>query len=63
MNGLVSLLLALGVLSGIVLGGAGAGMLLRGTGDRTRAWLMLLAGVVVLINIWLYATLPGQTRP
>jgi hypothetical protein len=62
-SGLVTLFLALGVLAAILLIGTGAGLLLRGSSDRTRAWLMLLAGVVVLVNIWLYATLPGGTHP
>lgn len=48
-------LLSLGVLAALVLIGAGGRALATGQGDRLKAGLMVAAGVVVLVNVWLYA--------
>ena len=53
-------LLSLGALAGLLLGGFGLWALATGYGDRLKAGLMVGAGVVVLINVWLYALpVPG----
>lgn len=54
-------LLSLGVLAGMLLGGFGVWALATGYGDRVKAGLMVGAGMVVLINVWLYA-LPAPGR-
>jgi len=51
-------LLSLGVLAGLLLGGFGIWALVTGYGDRLKAGLMVGAGVVVLINVWLYSLPP-----
>ena len=51
-------LLSLGVLAGLLLGGFGLWALVTGYGDRLKAGLMVGAGVVVLINVWLYSLPP-----
>ena len=51
-------LLSLGVLAGLLLGGFGLWALVTGYGDRLKAGLMVGAGVVVLINAWLYSLPP-----
>lgn len=53
-------LLAVAVLASLLLIGAGLNILIRRTDTPTRGWLMLAAGVVTLVNVWLYATLPPQ---
>lgn len=58
MSGFVSVMLSIGVLVSALLIGAGATILIRKQGDRRRGWLMLGAGLVTLINIYLYATMP-----
>jgi uncharacterized membrane protein YozB (DUF420 family) len=57
MGNLIPILLSLGVLATMLLIGAGAAVLWRGE-DRKRGWLMIAAGLVTLINIALYLTLP-----
>jgi len=52
-------LLSLGVLAGLLLGGFGIWALVTGYGDRLKAGLMVGAGVVVLINVWLYSLPPA----
>ena len=54
-------LLSLGALAGLLLGGFGIWALATGYGDRLKAGLMMGSGVVVLINVWLYA-LPMPDR-
>lgn len=56
MTDLASLLMGLGVLAAFLLIGGGVAVLRKG--DRKRGWLMILAGLVTLGNIWLYATMP-----
>ena len=60
MSAFASGLLALAVLASLLLIGAGLSILIRGTDAPKRGWLMLAAGVVTLVNVWLYATLPPQ---
>ncbi len=60
-GGAVALLLSLAVLAALALIGAGARALWTGRGDRVKAGLMIAAGVVVLVNVWLYA-LPAPGR-
>ena len=58
---MIAVLLSLGVLAGLVLIGVGGRALATGKGDRLKAGLMVGAGVVVLINVWLYALpMPGR---
>ena len=52
---MIATLLSLGVLAGLLLGGFGVWALATGYGDRLKAGLMVGAGVVVLINVWLYS--------
>jgi hypothetical protein len=52
----IETLLSLGALAGLLLVGFGVWALATGYGDRLKAGLMVGAGVVVLINVWLYAT-------
>lgn len=51
-------LLSLGALAGLLLGGFGIWALATGYGDRVKAGLMVGAGIVVLINVWLYSLPP-----
>lgn len=48
-------LLSMGVLAGLALIGVGSWALARRRGDRLKAGLMVGAGIVVLINVWLYS--------
>ena len=59
MNGFVATLLSLAVVASLLLLGAGGRLILRRE-DPRRGWLMLAAGLVTLLNVWLYATLPPQ---
>ena len=52
---MIATLLSLGVVAGLLLAGFGGWALATGYGDRLKAGLMIGAGVVVLINVWLYA--------
>lgn len=52
---MIPTLLSLGVLAGLLLAGFGCWALVTGYGDRLKAGLMVGAGVVVLINVWLYS--------
>ncbi len=52
---MIATLLSLGVIAGLLLGGFGIWALVTGYGDRLKAGLMIGAGVVVLVNVWLYA--------
>ena len=60
MTGFAATLLSLGVLASILLMGAGLIILIRRSDERKRGWLMLAAGAITLLNVWLYATLPPQ---
>jgi hypothetical protein len=60
MSGFMAALLGLAVLAALLLIGAGLNILLRRTDTPKRGWLMLGAGAVTLLNVWLYATLPPQ---
>lgn len=53
---MIETLLSLGALAGLLLVGFGVWALATSYGDRLKAGLMVGAGVVVLINVWLYAT-------
>lgn len=55
---MIATLLSLGVLAGLLLAGFGAWALATGYGDRLKAGLMIGAGVVVVINVWLYSLPP-----
>lgn len=55
---MASFLLSLGVIASALLIGAGALALRRG-GERKRPVLMIVAGLVTLANVWLYATTPA----
>lgn len=55
---MIEVLLSLGVLAGLLLAGLGAWALATGYGDRLKAGLMVGAGVVVLVNVWLYSLPP-----
>ena len=60
MSDLMSGLLAFAVLASLLLMGAGVSILIRRTDTPKRGWLMLGAGAVTLLSVWLYATLPPQ---
>ncbi|MFC3713601.1 hypothetical protein ACFOMD_13555 [Sphingoaurantiacus capsulatus] len=60
MSGMMPLLLSLAVLASVLLIGAGLNILIRKTDAPKRGWLMLGAGAVTLINVWLYASFPSQ---
>ena len=60
MSGFMATLLGLAVLASLLLIGAGLNILLRRADTPRRGWLMIGAGVVTLLNVWLYATLPPQ---
>ncbi len=60
MSDVVSGLLAIAVLASMLLIGAGLAILIRRSDAPKRGWLMLAAGVVTLLNVWLYATAPPQ---
>jgi len=57
-GGLVAVMLSLGVLAALAMIAVGVRALVTGRGDRLKAGLMVGAGVVVLINVWLYALPP-----
>ncbi len=57
---MMPVLLSLGVLAGLLLGGFGIWALAAGYGDRLKAGLMVGAGVVVLLNVWLYSLPPPR---
>lgn len=61
MSRLIPLLLSLAVLAALALIGGGAYLAARRPADRQRGLLMLLAGAVTLLNIWLWATMPGSS--
>ena len=58
MSEVVASMLGIAVLVSLLLMGAGVNILLRRTDTPKRGWLMLAAGVVTLVNVWLYATTP-----
>ncbi len=60
MSDLMSGMLAVAVLASMLLIGAGILILIRRTDTPKRGWLMLGAGAVTLINVWLYASTPPQ---
>lgn len=60
MESLVPALLSLGVVASALLIGFGGYALVKGIGDRKRGVLMIVAGLVTIMNIWLWATLPTQ---
>lgn len=58
---LLAVLLSLAVLAALVLIGVGGRALATGRGDRLKAGLMVGAGVVLLVNVWLNAMpMPGR---
>ena len=59
MQSLIPALLALGVLASALLVGFGSYAMWKGA-DRKRAMLMVVAGLVTVLNIWLWATMPAQ---
>ena len=58
MSDVVATMLGVAVLASLLLMGAGLNILLRRTDTPKRGWLMLAAGAVTLLNVWLYATTP-----
>ncbi len=62
-DGIGAALLGLGVLAALALIAVGGRALVTRRGDRLKAALMVGAGVVVLINVWLYSLpSPGRQR-
>jgi hypothetical protein len=59
MTGFVALLLSLGVIAATLLMTFGTRIVLRQPDDRRRGWLMIGAGAVTLLNVWLWSTMPG----
>ena len=56
---MISLLLSIGVLASLALLAGGAFILLRRPAhERKRGLLMLAVGLVTMINIWLWSTMP-----
>jgi hypothetical protein len=60
MTALMPALLSLGVIASALLIGFGSFALIRQVGDRKRSVLMIVAGLVTIVNIWLWATMPSQ---
>lgn len=60
MSTFMATLLGLAVLAALLLIGAGLNILLRRTDTSKRGWLMLGAGAVTLLNVWLYTRIPPQ---
>ena len=58
MSDAVAVLLSIAVLASLLLGGAGIAAIRRGPEDRRRGWLMIGAGVVTLMNVWMWTTMP-----
>ena len=58
MSDLIAVLLSLGVVAAALLMTFGTRILLRQPDDRRRGWLMIGAGAVTLMNIWLWSTMP-----
>jgi hypothetical protein len=58
MSPLVSTVLAIGVLCALALIAAGVYGLRRPGRDRLRAGLMIAAGLVTLLNVYLFSTMP-----
>jgi hypothetical protein len=56
---MTSMLLSLAVIAAFLLIGAGVHILVKRSADRRRGVLMLLAGIVTLINVILFATMPA----
>ena len=61
MTDLIPALLSLGVIASALLIGFGGYALVKRVGDTKRSVLMMVAGMVTLVNIWLWATLPPQS--
>ena len=59
MASLIPALLSLGVIASALLIGFGSYALVKRVGDRKRSVLMIVAGLVALVNIWLWATMPA----
>lgn len=57
---LIPVLLSLGVIASLLLIGFGGYALVKRVGDVKRSVLMIIAGLVTIVNIWLWATLPTQ---
>lgn len=57
---LIPVLLSLGVIASLLLIGFGGYALVKRVGDPKRSVLMIIAGLVTIMNIWLWATLPTQ---
>ena len=60
MAALLPTLLSLGVIASALLIGFGGYALVKRVGDTKRSLLMIVAGLVTIVNIWLWATLPAQ---
>ena len=56
---MTSVLLSLAVIAAFLLIGAGVQIVIKRPADRRRGILMLLAGIVTLINVVLFATMPA----
>ena len=61
MSNLPAILLSIGVVASFLLIGAGT-LALRRPAERKRAILMIVAGLVTLGNVYLYATMPALPR-
>ncbi len=57
---LIPALLSVGVIASALLIGFGGYALIKRVGDTKRSLLMIVAGLVTIVNIWLWATLPAQ---
>ena len=53
MNGPAALVLSLLMLAGLLLGGGGVWLITKG-GDRQRAWLMIVAALVMFGNVLIW---------
>lgn len=58
MDVLIPALLSLGVIASALLICFGGYALVKRVGDRKRSLLMIVAGLVTIGNIWLWATMP-----
>ena len=63
MTEIVPVLLSIGVVASLLLIGFGGYALIRRVGDTKRSVLMIVAGLVTIANVWLWATLPAPDSP
>lgn len=61
MTTLVSIALTLGVIASLLLAGFGVAGLLRQSMKPLRAWLMIAAGIVTLMNVMMVAPMLSAT--